>query len=88
MKVHGPPRPNVNQIQDKGQVKNTELTKPANSAGERVAVSSLSRTLAEARTQPEAPDQAKISELRDSIRAGSFQVNHEQVADTMIHEEV
>jgi flagellar biosynthesis anti-sigma factor FlgM len=88
MKVERPPRATVNQVQDKGQVKNTEATKPANSAGERVAVSSLSRSLAEARTQPEAPDQAKISELRDSIRAGSFKVNHEQVAETMVHEEV
>jgi flagellar biosynthesis anti-sigma factor FlgM len=89
MKINGPPtRANVNQVHDKAQVKSNEPNKPAGSASAHVEVSSLSRTLAEARTQPEAPDQAKIAELRHSINAGSFQVNHEQVADTMVREEV
>jgi flagellar biosynthesis anti-sigma factor FlgM len=88
MKIQGAPGAKVNQIQDKAQVKNAEVSKPASSAGERVAVSSLSRTLAEARTQPEAPDQAKVAELRESIRVGSFQVKPDQVADTMVHEEL
>jgi flagellar biosynthesis anti-sigma factor FlgM len=89
MKIHGGTGgPNVKQIQDKAQVKTNEVSKPASSASERVEVSSLSRTLADARVQPEQPDQAKVSALRNSINAGSFQVNHEQVADTMMREEI
>ena len=88
MKVERPPRPNVNQIQDKAQVKSNEANKPAGSASAHVEVSSLSRTLSDARTQPEAPDQAKVAQLSQSIRAGSFKVDHEQVADTMVREEV
>jgi flagellar biosynthesis anti-sigma factor FlgM len=87
MKVQGPGRPNVNQIQDKAQVKNTESAKPAKNTGERVAVSNLSKTLAEARSAPESVDAQKVQSLRDSIRAGEFKVDHEKVADTMVREE-
>ena len=88
MKVQGPGRPNVSQIQDKAQVKNAESAKPASNTGERVAVSSLSKTLAEARSAPESTDAAKVQNLRESIRAGEFKVDHERVADTMVREEV
>jgi flagellar biosynthesis anti-sigma factor FlgM len=88
MKVAPPDRAKVGPIQDKASVKNTERAEPTKSAGERVAVSSLSRSLADARVQPEQVDQAKVDGLRESLRAGSFQVKHDVVADTMLQEEV
>jgi flagellar biosynthesis anti-sigma factor FlgM len=87
MKVQGPPRPNVSQIQDKATVKNTESAKPAKNTGERVAVSSLSKALSEARSAPESVDTQKVHSLRESIRTGEFRVDHEKVADTMVREE-
>lgn len=88
MKVQGPGRPNVSQIQDKAQVKNAETATPAKSTGERVAVSTLSKTLAEARSAPETTDANKVHQLRESIRTGEFKIDHEKVADTMVREEV
>jgi flagellar biosynthesis anti-sigma factor FlgM len=86
MKVQGPGRPNVGQVQDKGQVKSTDTTRATNGTGERVAVSSLSKLLAQQRA-PDSPDTAKVDRLRDSIRTGQFKVDHEKVADTMLQEE-
>jgi flagellar biosynthesis anti-sigma factor FlgM len=89
MKVSGPNRPNVTQVQNKGQVKGGDGAQDAKkaSAGERVAVSSLSKLLSQART-PDAPDAAKVDRLRDSIRAGSFKVDHQKVAEAMVQEEL
>jgi flagellar biosynthesis anti-sigma factor FlgM len=87
MKVQGPSRPNVGQIQDKVQVKDKPETPASSSGGERVAVSSLSKLLANIRA-PEQTDTAKVEQLRHSISAGSFKVDAEKVADTMVHEEV
>jgi flagellar biosynthesis anti-sigma factor FlgM len=87
MKVQGPSRPNVTQIQDKGQVKDRDNTQVTPSGGERVAVSSLSKLLAQVRA-PDAPDTAKVERLRDSIRVGEFKVDHEKTADAMVQEEV
>jgi anti-sigma28 factor (negative regulator of flagellin synthesis) len=44
--------------------------------------------LANARAPEEAPDAEKVERLRESIRVGAFQVDHGQVADTMVQEEV
>jgi flagellar biosynthesis anti-sigma factor FlgM len=87
MKVQGPTRSTVSQVQDKGQVKNAQGAKVESAAGERVAVSSLSKLLAQVRA-PDSPDTAKVDKLRDSIRAGAFKVDHEQVAQTMLQEEL
>jgi len=57
------------------------------SAGERVEVSSLSKLLSQVRA-PDTPDVDKVERLRDSIRAGQFQVDHAQVAETMVQEEL
>lgn len=87
MKVQGPSRPNVAQVQDKAHIRNTNATPVEKSAGERVEVSSLSKMLAQAR-EPEVHDAGKVERLRESIRVGQFQVDHGQVADTMVQEEV
>jgi flagellar biosynthesis anti-sigma factor FlgM len=86
MKVQRPGTPSVSQVQDRGQVKSAGAPQVQQSSGERVAVSSLSRMLAEVRA-PDTPDVAKVEKLRDSIRVGAFKVNHEQVANTMVQEE-
>jgi flagellar biosynthesis anti-sigma factor FlgM len=91
MKVHGGPgRPPVTQVQDKKasvqHADNPQEAKPT-STGERVAVSSLSKLLAQARA-PDSPDMAKVEALRGSIQAGTFKVDHERVAEAMLREEV
>jgi len=86
MKVQGPGRPQVGQIQDKSPIKSTGTSQVDKPAGERVAVSSLSKVLANVRA-PESPDVEKVERLRESIRAGAFQINREQVAETMVQEE-
>jgi flagellar biosynthesis anti-sigma factor FlgM len=88
MKVQGPSRPNVAQLQDKAHaIKNTGGAQVEKSAGERVEVSSLSKVLASVRA-PDTPDIDKVERLRESIRVGEFQVDHTKVADTMMQEEV
>jgi flagellar biosynthesis anti-sigma factor FlgM len=52
-----------------------------------VEVSSLSKLLSQVRA-PDTPDVEKVERLRESIRAGQFQVDHAKVADTMLQEEV
>jgi flagellar biosynthesis anti-sigma factor FlgM len=89
MKVSGPNRPNVTQVHDKAHVKGGENAQDTqkSAAGERVAVSSLSKLLSQVRA-PDAPDAAKVDRLRDSINAGSFKVDHQKVAEAMLQEEV
>lgn len=87
MKVQGPGRPNVGAVKDNAQVKQAATAHPAKATGERVEVSSLSKLLAEVRA-PDAPDTAKVERLRESIRAGTFKVDHEHVAEAMLSEEV
>lgn len=87
MKVQGPGRPNVAQLQDKAHIKNASGPQVDKGAGERVEVSSLSKMLANVRS-PDTPDLDKVERLRESIRVGEFQVDHAQVADTMVQEEV
>lgn len=87
MKVQSPGRPNVAQLQDKAQIKNTGGAQVEKGAGERVEVSSLSKLLATVRA-PDTPDVEKVERLRESIRVGQFQVDHYKVADTMVQEEV
>lgn len=87
MKVQGPSRPNVPQVQDKAHIKNPGAAPVDKSAGERVEVSSLSKLLAQVRA-PDSPDVEKVERLRESIRAGAFQVDHAEVADTMVQEEL
>lgn len=86
MRVQGPGKPSVGQVQDRSQVKGAGAPKVEQSSSERVEVSSLSRMLADVRLN-ESPDVAKVEKLRDSIRVGAFKVNHEQVAHTMVQEE-
>ncbi|MET0386134.1 MAG: flagellar biosynthesis anti-sigma factor FlgM, partial [Polyangiales bacterium] len=86
MRVQGPGKPSVAQVQDRSQVKGAGAQKVEPSSGERVEVSSLSRMLADVRL-PDSPDVAKVEKLRDSIRVGAFKVNQEQVAHTMVQEE-
>ena len=87
MKVQRPLGPNVAQVQDKAHIRNTNATPVEKSGGERVEVSSLSKALAQVR-EPETQDAGKVERLRESIRVGQFQVDHSQVADTMVQEEV
>jgi len=88
MKVQGPGRPAVQQLQDKAPIKNASAVPVDNkSAGERVEVSSLSKLLAQVRA-PDTPDAEKVERLRESIRAGEFRVDHAQVAETMVQEEL
>jgi flagellar biosynthesis anti-sigma factor FlgM len=88
MKVHGPGRPNVTQVQDKSPAKSAEsATHTGKPTGERVAVSSLSKLLSQVRA-PDSPDTAKVERLRESIKAGTFKVDHEKVAEAMVAEEV
>jgi flagellar biosynthesis anti-sigma factor FlgM len=51
-------------------------------------VSSLSKLLSQVRAPEDAPDAAKVERLRDSIRTGSFKVDHQKVAEAMVQEEV
>lgn len=88
MKVQGPGRPNVTHVQDKGPAKNAESTSHTEKpTGERVAVSSLSKLLSQVRG-PDSPDVEKVERLRESIKAGTFKVDHEKVAEAMLTEEV
>ena len=65
MKVQGPGRPNVSQLQDKGPVKGADEAKDAKKPpSERVEVSTLSKLLSQVRA-PDAPDTAKVDRLRD-----------------------
>jgi flagellar biosynthesis anti-sigma factor FlgM len=80
-------RPNVTQIQDKAQVPDRDNTQVTKNGGERVAVSSLSKLLAQVRAPEDAPDVAKVERLRDSIRVGEFKVDYAKTADTMVQEE-
>lgn len=86
MKVQGAGRPQVGQVQDKGPVKSTGTSAVEKSAGERVAVSSLSKMLSQVRA-PDSPDVEKVEKLRESIRTGEFKIDREKVAETMVHEE-
>jgi len=86
MKVQGAGRPQVGQVQDKGPAKGTSTAQVEKSSGERVAVSSLSKLLAQVRA-PDSPDVEKVEKLRESIRTGEFQIDREKVADTMVQEE-
>jgi flagellar biosynthesis anti-sigma factor FlgM len=88
MKVQGPGRPNVTQVHDKSPAKGAEsATHTQKPTGERVAVSSLSKLLSQVRA-PDAPDTAKVERLSESIKAGTFKVDHERVAEAMLNEEV
>jgi flagellar biosynthesis anti-sigma factor FlgM len=87
MKVQGAGKPHVGQIQDKVQIKDKQETPASSAGGERVAVSSLSKLLANIRA-PEQTDTAKVEQLRQSISAGAFKVDPNKVAETMVHEEV
>jgi flagellar biosynthesis anti-sigma factor FlgM len=89
MKVQGPGRPAVGQVQEARDAKETKGVEPARShaAEERVQVSSLSKLLAQVRAPEEAPDQQKIERLRESLRAGTFEVDRERVAEAMLAEE-
>ena len=62
MKVHGAGRPPV--VQDKGPVKSAGTSPVEKSSGERVAVSSLSKMLANVRA-PDSPDVEKVEKLRE-----------------------
>jgi flagellar biosynthesis anti-sigma factor FlgM len=84
MKVHGANRPPV--VQEKSSVKSTSSSQVEKSSGERVAVSSLSKMLANVRA-PDSPDVEKVEKLRESIRTGEFKIDREKVAETMVHEE-
>jgi flagellar biosynthesis anti-sigma factor FlgM len=84
MKVQGAGRPPV--VQDKGPVKSPSTSPAEKSSGERVAVSSLSKMLANVRA-PDSPDVEKVEKLRESIRTGEFKIDREKVAQTMVNEE-
>jgi flagellar biosynthesis anti-sigma factor FlgM len=86
MKVQGAGRPQVGQVQDKSPVKGSSTPQVEKSSGERVAVSSLSKLLAQVRA-PDSPDAQKVEKLRESIRTGEFHIDREKVAETMVHEE-
>jgi flagellar biosynthesis anti-sigma factor FlgM len=86
MKVQGAGRPPIGQVQEKSPVKSTSTSPAEKSSGERVAVSSLSKALAQVRA-PNSPDVEKVEKLRESIRTGEFKIDHEQVAQTMVNEE-
>ena len=86
MKVQGAGRPAVGQVQDKAPVKNGSTSQVDKPAGERVAVSSLSKALSNVRA-PESADVEKVQKLRESIRTGEFHIDREKVAETMVKEE-
>jgi len=86
MKVQGAGRPPVGQVQDKSPAKGASTAHVEKSPGERVAVSSLSKLLAQVRA-PDSPDVQKVEKLRESIRTGEFQIDREKVAQAMVQEE-
>ena len=87
MKVRPASASNVAQVQDKAHIRNPIAAPAKTEAAERVDVSSLSKMLSDARL-PETQDAGKVERLRESMRAGVFQVDHEKVADSMVQEEV
>ncbi|MEY4582545.1 MAG: Anti-sigma-28 factor, FlgM [Pseudomonadota bacterium] len=95
MNVSGPGRPKgTQQLQERAPVKEAGGEARVDRSGgiDKAKLSSTSKLLAEMRTQLAAPEDKgetpKVRELRDSIRAGTYKVDHEKVATTMLQEEV
>jgi flagellar biosynthesis anti-sigma factor FlgM len=86
MKVQGPGRPRFAPLQDAARVKGAQGQRTEAPQGERVAVSSQSKLLAEVRG-PEVPDASRVQSLKDAISNGTFQVDAQRVAEAMIREE-
>jgi flagellar biosynthesis anti-sigma factor FlgM len=86
MKVQAPPR-GVAQVPDKSSVSGPSQHKVEKQSGERVSVSRHAQMLAEA-TAKEDINTEKVEKLRESIRVKAFEVDHEQVAKTMVEEEL
>ena len=56
-------------------------------ASDRVAVSLTARALHEARTTEQPTDAKKIRALREAIRAGTFRIDPDKIAEKMLQEE-
>jgi flagellar biosynthesis anti-sigma factor FlgM len=86
MKVQGPPKPRVLPL---GETRAKAETKEGAKApaGERVAVSNLSRILSDARGPAEL-DLGRISRLKAAISAGEFTIDVDRIASAMVNEEL
>jgi flagellar biosynthesis anti-sigma factor FlgM len=90
MKVNGPAGRNVGQVEgsQSNLAKNVEQKAPR-APEEKIQVSSLSKLLSQVKAgAPEAPDMQKVDRIRESIHAGTFQVNPERTAEAMMAEEM
>ncbi len=80
----------VNQVQDKNKV-GTSDDKPENSVkkSDTVVISDAAKRVQEARSQlNDIPDvrEEKVSELRNQIQNGTYQIDADKIADKMIRE--
>ena len=80
----------VNQVQDKNKV-GTPDNKPENSAAkaDTVVISDAAKRIQEARRQlDEIPDvrEDKVTELRNQIQNGTYEINADKIAGKMIKE--
>jgi flagellar biosynthesis anti-sigma factor FlgM len=90
MKVQGPGRPGVGQVesaQTNQQLKSLEQSKTTRAPEEKIQVSSLSKLLSQVRNVPDAPDMQKVERLKGALEAGTFKVDHERTAEAMMQEE-
>ena len=91
MKVQGPGRPGVGQIQpspshETGQLKSSESK--AKLPEERIQVSSLSKLLSDAKLAgAEVKDADKVASLKAALAEQSFKVDTDRVAEAMLREE-
>jgi len=87
MKVQGPPKPRLHALGEaRAKAGATEGAAKAPS-GERVAVSNMSRMLADARGPAEL-DIGRIQRLKAAITAGEFTIDADRIANAMVNEEL
>ena len=87
MKVEGPGKSRLHTLRDSATVKQAGRSEAQPTQGERVEVSKLGKSLAEARQSPSELDTARIERLKDAIANGSFTIDAERIATAMMNEE-
>jgi flagellar biosynthesis anti-sigma factor FlgM len=87
MKVQGPPKPRLQPLGEARAKAGAKEGAVAPSGGERVAVSNMSRMIADARGPAEL-DLGRIQRLKAAITAGEFTIDVDRIASAMVQEEL